>query len=279
MFKKISASLFAIVAVLSMCVSVSAYESENVFDYLEYLTEDEVVALQGTIDGIATTHKLDVVIVITDDTEGKSSMEYADDYYDYNGFGLDDEFSGLLMLINMDEREVWFSTTGKAIRIFTDFRISSMVNSSIGYLGDADFYGACEDFLSDVNFYAILGIPDNQHTVDDDIPHYYTKETYFDKVLKVAINPLVYIVTIAIAVIVTLIIASGNKGKNTVTNKTYETDGSFKLNVSNDVFLRESVTKVRIESSSSGGSGGGSGRSSSHSGSSGRSHGGGGGRF
>ena len=29
-------------------------------------------------------------------------MDYADDYYDYNGYGLGDNKSGLLLLIDMD---------------------------------------------------------------------------------------------------------------------------------------------------------------------------------
>ena len=93
-------------------------ELSNVKDYLDYLTDDEESELQEAIDSVRTGYNLDVVIVITDDTEGKSSKDFADDYYDYNGHGVGSDSSGLLMLINMAEREVWISTTGKAIDIF-----------------------------------------------------------------------------------------------------------------------------------------------------------------
>jgi len=84
---------------------VFAESSKNVKDYLNYLTAEE---------------KLDVVIVITDNTQGKSSRDFADDFYDYNGYGIGTRKSGLLMLVNMQNREIWISTCGDAIDIFTD---------------------------------------------------------------------------------------------------------------------------------------------------------------
>ena len=67
-------------------INVKATETKNIKDYLNYLSEPEVQQLQGSIDEIANKYNLDTVIVITDNTEGKTSMEYADDFYDYKHF-------------------------------------------------------------------------------------------------------------------------------------------------------------------------------------------------
>ena len=36
----------------------------------------------------ANNTSMDIVIVTTDDAEGKSSLAYADDFFDYNGYGV-----------------------------------------------------------------------------------------------------------------------------------------------------------------------------------------------
>ena len=46
-------------------------------------------------------------------------MEYADDFYDYNGYGMGEKHNGIIMLISMENRDVWFGTTGSAIKTFS----------------------------------------------------------------------------------------------------------------------------------------------------------------
>ena len=75
------------------------------------------------IDEAVMQYDMDIVIVITDDVKGKSSMDFADDFYDDNGYGIGFDSSGLLFLVNMEDREVWISTAGTAIKVFTDARI------------------------------------------------------------------------------------------------------------------------------------------------------------
>ena len=55
-------------------INVKAAETKNIKDYLNYLSEPKVQQLQSSIDEIANKYNLDTVIVITDNTEGKTSM-------------------------------------------------------------------------------------------------------------------------------------------------------------------------------------------------------------
>jgi uncharacterized protein len=254
LFKKIFyAFLISIVAVLFSTAAVNAASTQNVKDYMNYLSQGEVDELQDEINRIKNTCGLEAVIVITDKTDGKSSMEYADDYYDYNGYGVGNDYSGLLMLINMQIREVWISTTGKAISIYTDKRISAMVDNVTGPLSSGNYYSACNKFLEDVQKYGSLA-----------------NETYLEKVVRLATSFPVYIIALVIAFVVTLIISLSSKGKVTINSLTYEESGTFELSGATDEYIREMTTKTKIETSSG---------SSTHRGSSGRSHGGGGGRF
>lgn len=143
-----------------------APENNNVKDFMDYLTPDQVLAFQSTVDRLKSTYGLEPVIVITNNVEGKSSMVYADDYYDNNGYGIGNDNSGILMLINMNDRVVWISTTGKAIDIFTDSRIASMLDGIASYLSKANYDGACNRFLSDVETYALQGVPEGQYRTE-----------------------------------------------------------------------------------------------------------------
>lgn len=245
--------------------------SDNVKDYLDYLSAEQLQALQSRIDEAVNTYDLDIAIVITDDTDGKSSMKYADDYFDSNNFGRGGDASGLLMLINMDIREVWISTSGRAVDIFTDSRIDLVLDAIHPYLADGDYYQACTEFISQVERFAEMGIADDQYRE--------FTYTYWERAVRLMKTPLVYIIALAASVAATLIASSGNKGKVTVSNRTYEEGGSFRLIDKRDDFINQTLTRVRISNNNSSQGGGSGGRSSVHRSSSGRVHGGGGRKF
>lgn len=272
MYRK--ASILVLVLILSFImggVGVYAVSTNNVKDFMGYLSQSEAEQLQAEIENIKNTHKLDAVIVITDNTGGKSSRAFADDYYDNNGYGVGNDYSGLLMLINMKQREVWISTSGRAIDIFTDSRISKILDRVANPLSNGNFSSACKTFLSDVVNYAETGVPYGQYRSDSNEPL-----SYKDRVFILMKSFPVYIFAFIVALIATLLVSISSKGKVTISNRTYEKSGSFALTSKVDNFIREHTSRIRIESSSSGSS---SHRSSTHRSSSGRSHGGGGRKF
>ena len=125
----------------------------KVYDYAELLTEDQEKDLALKAKDILTKNNIDIAIVTVNFTNGLSSMEYADDFYDYNSFGFGEEASGLLMLINMEEREVWISTTGKAIKVFNNQKIEALLDAAYTGLSRGDYYKAGNDFLFESEYY------------------------------------------------------------------------------------------------------------------------------
>lgn len=238
-------------------IRIEASQTNNVKDFLNYLSETQVKKLQSKIDEISSKYNLDTVIVITDNTNGKSSMDYADDFYDNNNYGLDKEQSGVLMLINMNAREVWISTTGKAINIFNDNTINTMVNDITKYLSDKDYYGASSKFLEKVNYY----------TKSNSTP-----TSYASRLKDKATSLSSYIIPLIISIVATLIATYNSKWKVTVDSKTYEGNGSFNLTNKKDIFVSENTTRTKIEKNPSN-------NSTTHKSSSGKNHGGGGGSF
>lgn len=284
-----------------------AESTDNIKDYLDYLSADEIEEVQGLINEAVKNTNLDLVIVITDNTEGKSSMDYADDFFDYNGFGIGDDASGLLMLINMDIREVWISTTGKAIDIFTDDRISNLIDPIYGYLTNDNYFGASKEFVKQVEYFAKKGVPEGQHREETKNPGSIgqipgtqpnqgnngpivvpsqpyrpgrSTTTYLERAAAIMKSPGLYLIAIILSIVATAIASLSNKGKSTVGSRTYEEKGSFQLTRITDDFIRETTSRVKINNDTTthgGGSGGA--RSSTHTSSSGRSHGGGGRKF
>lgn len=248
-----------------------AGQTDNIKDELNYLSDTELQQIQSQIEEAVHAHNLDIAIVITDYTNGKSTMDFADDYYDTNGFGIGSDYSGLLLLINMDIREVWISTSGKATYIFTDRRIDDVLDAVAPYLSEGDYYNACAEFINQVDRFAQMGVPEGQYRMD------VTNYTYWQKAVRLMKSPVVYIIAAVIALVAVLIASSGNKGKVTVGSRTYEESGSFQLIGKRDDFINQTITKVRITTNS--GSKGSGGRSSVHRSSSGRIHGGGGRKF
>ncbi len=270
---------------MAALLPVAAYgeNPEKVVDQAELFTAAEREEIQALCESAVAETNMDVVVVTTGDANGKSAMEFADDYFDYNGYGVGGDHSGILFLIDMDNREIWISTTGLAIRYFTDARIDRMLDVVFGDVADGDYAAAARAFVGRVTYYAKLGIPDDQYNYD---PGTGEKDPYIPVAGKnfwseLGTGALAAFAVALVAALIAWVCAKRANGKQvTARPATYLTPGSFRLTAKSDLFLRESVQRRYIEppsSSSSGGGGGGS--SSTHSGSSGTTHGGGGRSF
>ena len=276
MFKKIFIVIIIVFTFLITTEAVIADSSLNIKDFPSYLSGNDLIELQYLLDNVKEKSSLDIVIVITEDTQGKSSKDFADDYYDNNGYGIGSDYSGLLLLMNMYERELWISTTGRAIDIFTDKRLADIYDSIATMLSKSEYFEACKIFLSKVETYVVMGVPTGQYRES-----FEPALSYGQKILRIMQSVSMYVTLLIITLLITIVASISQNNVASVNRQTYEKEDSFKLNRSTDQFVREAVSKVRISSGGTGGTGGPStsGRSSVHTGSSGRTHGGGGRKF
>ena len=264
------------------CVSA---EKNYVFDFADLLTLDEEMLLQRRAVSMNDIWELNFLVVTTDDTSGKDSAEYADDFYDYCFPDTDGE-DGILYLINMDEREIYLSTSGNGIRYLTDDRIEKILDQAYNEISSGNYYETFVSFFDETEYFLNQGILDDQYSSDDtlDLNNGYQNEK------KKSIT----ILELLIAALAALGAAAGTgffiKGKYQLKFEDFHydayTDSEVKLSVKEDVLVNSFVTHHRIPRNhgSNTKSGGGiskslSGRSSIHRGSSGRSHGGGGRKF
>lgn len=263
----------------------------RIFDQAGLFSETEIIQLEEKIAQCRKSTKMDVVIVSAYADGERSAEEYADDYYDYGGFGVGKKASGVLLLYYMDGPgqpggECYISTAGTMINMLTDERIESILDDVYGDLGNRDFAGATEHFLEDVKAYVKEGVESGQYTYDRDtgeIVRYHSIRLY----------------EVAIAMVIAGILAGSvcldikkryamKQSSREVSNslQAYRADCAFHFSVAGDKMVNKYVRSVPIPRNTSSGSGGrghsgssSAGRSTIHTSSSGSSHGGGGRRF
>ncbi len=273
--------------------ALAPHPDHNVTDNAGLLTDDERAELDEHLKALSAELNMDIVVVTTHDLEGKTPEAYCDDFYDYSGYGLDEQFSGICFLryISEDGRdyEVWISTCGKAISVFTDYAIQRQIDLIADDIIDGNYFSAFCDFGDNVKA-AVEAYDDalNRAVTDDDFeyddpfeyyPDIYEHYAHYRTPVDTSYNPIWILVAIGVGLIVAFSVTSVLKSQllsvAPATNATgYIKPGSFKLNRQSDNFLYRRVSAVPIprETTSSGGSH----HSSTHHSSSGRSHGGGG---
>ncbi len=250
---------FAILTVILLCFSLSIFASaqENdrtlglVEDYAELMTDEEEALLTEKFEAFCDEYEMEIAVVTINYLVGKTAREYADDFYDNNGYGYGENDDGLLALYvdgAEGEREIYITTHGKAINEITDADIDYITDVMIMYLSAGEFAEAFEAFVDE--------------TTD---------------VVKVSVSLIWIPLSLAIGIVIVFFVlktmASSNKSViRKADAKDYVRSGSMVVTGSYDNFLFNNVTRVaRPKNTSSG--------SSTHTSSSGRTHGGGGKKF
>lgn len=265
MKKSIHILLIALSMLFVLAVSVSAADLPLVYDEADLLTDTEEATLLTKLERISDDAGMDIVVATVDSTGELSPMEYADDFFDYNGYGRGADRDGLVLLVSMEYSDWWISTRGYAIEAFTDAGIDYIGEKVTSYLSNSDYATAFDEFAAQCEAFvaqARTGEPFDTHNLPKDP---------FNKGLAL-------IIALVGGFIIAKIYTGKLKGQlNTVRKQTaaagYVKENSLNISNSRDFFLYRNIQKRAKETSSSGGG------SSTHRSSSGASHGGGGGKF
>ena len=270
MKQKIFAILTSLLVSFSLIVPVFAKENEMGYDLLEdyadLLTDEEEAELLGELDQIQEDLNVDVVVVTVDSLEGKTPTAYADDFFDYNGYGQTDTHDGILFLISMSERKWAISTTGRGIYYFTDAGQAFMTDSFMSDISDGNYFEGFMQYASLSRDFIIQGQNGDPYDVGN---------------MPKRFNWVVSGVEVVVCFVLAALYCMHEKSKlitirENVAANDYIRPGSMQLRVNKDHFVNEFVTCRVIPKSSGSGGGGGS---STHVGSSGTSHGGSSGSF
>ncbi len=263
-----------ILMVFCPTLSLSAQETEttHVYDEAGLLSDEEAAALEQRCREIETQNRIHILMVTTEDTEGKNQEEYADDFYD-SVYPEEKDENGALFLIDMGERELWISTAGIMRYYMSDREIDELLDHMYDEVSRRDYAGAFQGAADDVEMVIARGVSAGDYLIDENgkIIHYRSitaVEVVFAAIAGVAVFCLVFFC---------VRYSYRKKVKSDV--RGYGRISSIRLETNRDTLIDHHVTSRRIPTNPPPGSGGPGGGSSVHTSSSGRSHGGGGRSF
>ena len=118
--------------------------TERLADFADLLDDGQEEELEAKLDQVSEDYGCDVVVVTEETLDGAVPQDYADDFFDYNDYGMGEDKSGILFLITMSERKWCISTHGEAIQIFTDAGQEYMTDNFVSYLSDGEYYEGSE---------------------------------------------------------------------------------------------------------------------------------------
>lgn len=150
--KKTISLLLILLLLFAIIPSASASNMPKVVDNAGLLTDTEAALLESEAESLTNTYQMDVVLVTVDSLDGSSAERYADDYFDYHGYGCGPDYSGILLLVSMGEREWAITTCGKAIQAVTDYGLELIEDRMLSDLSDGDYYSAFWDYLDQVGY-------------------------------------------------------------------------------------------------------------------------------
>ena len=247
--------------------------NEKIYDFADLINDEDEQKIYDNLINIIDEYKTEIVIVTIDENNKINEEEYASDFYDYNDFGKLPKRTGIILLIDMDNRGIWITAFGDAVLYFDDYRREAIIDNLVdNYILNEDYGGAANTFVNEVDNYMKKGISTSNQG--------YKIDEYGNLVEVKSVNwVLSTIVSLILSIIVTIVAVSKHKMVKLTTHASdYLEKNNVKLYTPIDTFLTTHTSVTRI-SSNTGSGGSRSGGSSMSRGSSGGSRSGSGRRF
>lgn len=266
-----------------LLLPVIALADVQVIDKANLFSAADVNAMEAIIARIEEKHQVDMVVLTTLDTPDDYSesmwrvRDYADDYYDNGGFGMGEDDSGMLILLDMNNRVMWLSTGGVMMEYINDAREEDILDAASYYLSWNDYGDAIIAALDRVERLMEKGRAEGTFLYDE------VTGKRLGGIYNALTSSEMMVAAIAGAAIA-LVVYMSVGGSYSLKGSTYSYNRSANANVTfirdDEVFVRQFSSRTPRNTGSHGTSGGGrSGGSGVHRSSGGRSHGGGGRRF
>jgi len=262
--KKNILKLFILILLVFPAAAQNLNAQERIIDNASLMTPGQKQNLNNLINSLSAKYRFDLIIVTERSIDGANPMNYADDFFDYNGYGLGQDRDGCLFLQVTSTRDFWFSTSGRGIDMLNSYAYNKLEADVLKHLSAGNNYEAYNAFLQNWEEFLVLDSKGGR------------RYNFFYQW-----NILLIIISWALALgIGFIVVMSWKNSMNTAIMQTqasvYVVPGSLSFKEKKDTFLYSNVVKTKKQSENNSG---GSGRVRTHTSSSGRSHGGGGGRY
>jgi uncharacterized protein len=125
-----------------------------IVDQAGVLSDTEQKEINTKLQEFRDANQFDLVIVTTTGLDPDDRQTYADDFYDYNGYGYGDNRDGILFLVNVNDDgsyesgNSWISTCGSGISLFPYSTIQEMGQVLTPYLIAGNYTTAFQQFVT-----------------------------------------------------------------------------------------------------------------------------------
>ena len=182
--------------------------------------------------------------------DDRVTVDYADTYYENNGYGLGEDRAGVLMILDMTNRYNYLSTAGTMADYLNDHRIEEMLSSADDALYNGEYGRAMIAELTTLNQFLREGIEEGSFRYDAEtgerLTGIYNKltksELFFAVICGASAALIMYLVVMRMYLL---------KGK-TYHYSLGKENVRVNMEVDDEQFIRERVTRVPIVRSSGG---------------------------
>lgn len=230
--------------------------SDTVDDQANLLSPEERTELSKQADALNKEIKGEVFILTTN-TNSEKPRKFADNQL-RDRIGNDN--NGALLLLDMNQREIYLSTSGNMIDYITDKRRDKLLDDVEAAMRDGNYYQAAADYLSNANEFVADGIPGGSYRIDEKTG----KVTYYKSITPIEFT--IGLVVAAVAAIGFFISVRLRYQLKTGTYRyPYRQNAQLDLTERQDQLVNSFVTTRRIPKPSNNNGGGGGGGSTTHS--------------
>ena len=154
--------VFFTVLVTLFAVNITVFAQNTwVNDSAGLFSESDISSIQKELGTAKLYLEIDVMVVTSKDTQGKTSEVFCNEYLDSNGYGLDTGKNVILLLINTQANEMYIAHRGEKTQFLNDEKIAEILNNLSTNFGNGAYSQTITDFvvlLKDSHDSYLLGI-------------------------------------------------------------------------------------------------------------------------
>lgn len=117
-----------------------------VVDAADILTDSEEAELEAGLRSFKEEQDFDIVVLTVESLGGYDVVDYADIFYDNNGYGGGSENDGALILVSTEYRDWTMITSGYGITAITDYSLDEIEEEILPDLSSGNFSDAFKKF-------------------------------------------------------------------------------------------------------------------------------------
>ena len=133
--------------VMILLLSLSAFAQDRVVDNAGLLSAEQKVFLEERIASIAAGYNFDLVILTERSIEASDTGEYADSFFNNNGYGHGSNRDGSIFLQVTESRDYDFTAVGRGKGILNNTAFNKLEDDSVKFLGDGKYFEAYNVFI------------------------------------------------------------------------------------------------------------------------------------